>query len=49
MDWQISSAFKKGKKGQFKKERKKKPQSDFKYFNYGKSGHYARDCYLKSK
>jgi hypothetical protein len=49
MDWQASGAFKKKKKGQFKKGKEKKPQGDFKYFNYGKSGHYARDCYSKPK
>jgi hypothetical protein len=36
MDWQINNAFKKGKKDQFKKGKKNKPQGDFKCFNYGK-------------
>jgi hypothetical protein len=49
MNWQINNAFKKGKKGQFKKGKGKKLQSNFKYFNYGKQRHYTRDCYSKSK
>jgi hypothetical protein len=49
IDWQVSNAFKKGKKGQFKKKKRKKPQGNFKYFNYSKSGYYARDCYSKLK
>jgi hypothetical protein len=49
IDWQINGAFKKGKKGQFKKGKEKKLQGDFKYFNCGKSGYYVRDCYSKLK
>jgi hypothetical protein len=47
MDWQHSGAFKKGKgkRKNFKKEGSK----DFKYFNCGKNGYYARDCYLKKQ
>jgi hypothetical protein len=33
MDWQASGVFKREKKDQFKKEKGKKPQSNFKYFN----------------
>jgi hypothetical protein len=36
MDWQASNAFKKEKKGQFKKEKRKKSQNNFKCFNYEK-------------
>jgi hypothetical protein len=49
IDWQANSAFKKVKKDQFKKGKSKKPQSDFKYFNCEKLGHYVKDYYLKSK
>ena len=36
MNWQASDAFKKGKKNQFKKKKGKKPQNNFKCFNYEK-------------
>jgi hypothetical protein len=36
IDWQANNAFKKRKKGQYKKEKEKKLQSNFKYFNCGK-------------
>jgi hypothetical protein len=49
MDWQANDAFKKEKKGQFKKERKKKLQGNFKCFNCGKQKYYVRDCYSKPK
>jgi len=49
MDWQVSNAFKKGKKNQFKKRKRKKPQGDFKYFNYRKQKYYVKDYYSKPK
>jgi hypothetical protein len=49
MDWQANNAFKKGKKSQFKKRKGKKPQSDFKYFNYKKQKYYAKNYYSKPK
>jgi hypothetical protein len=49
MDWQTNGAFKKEKKGQFKKGRGKKSQGDFKYFNCDKSGHYTKNYYSKPK
>ena len=36
IDWQTNNAFKRRKKGQFKKEKRKKPQNNFKCFNYEK-------------
>jgi hypothetical protein len=36
INWQANRAFKKKKKNQFKKEKGKKPQDNFKCFNYGK-------------
>jgi hypothetical protein len=47
INWQHSGAFKKGKSK--RKNFKKKGSKDFKYFNCGKNGHYARDCYLKKQ
>jgi hypothetical protein len=47
IDWQYSGTFKKGKEK--RKNFKKKNQKNFKYFNCGKSGHYARDYYLKKQ
>jgi hypothetical protein len=47
MNWQYSRVFKKGK-GK-RKNFKKEDSKDFKYFNYGKNGHYARDYYSKKQ
>jgi hypothetical protein len=47
IDWQYNGTFKKGKDR--RKNFKKKGQKDFKCFNCEKSGHYAKDCYLKKQ
>jgi hypothetical protein len=49
INWQASDAFKREKKGQFKKGKGKKLQNNFKCFNCGKLKHYTRDCYSKPK